>query len=302
MVVISGFVLPTNKIVIYGEPKRIEKTAEEAGIVAGMYVSPGSSEGTCVRGQPGKGASGFCSYEASYHGTESATDYYGDMRPRGLRQAFGDGAYIATLIGGGFGLAVPVTPGVEIPENAPLAGYTNGTLLPGLISPGQNGLTIRIPFTKSTTEVATPFTIPANVTVLDARVVVETNVAASTIDIGILSTEVGGDADGFLDGVSCATAGTIRPIGSGGTTLGAITKGALISDIVKSGDTTAKFYTIDKPFVGDGVAKTVSYTTSDHAIAGFIELDIGGVEIIGKTEFVLPADDAQQWVVCRSYI
>jgi hypothetical protein len=46
--------------------------------------------------------------------------------------------------------------------------------------------------------------------------------SSRTIEIGLLSSESGGDADGFLDAVSLAAAGTIAPAVSGTPTLGAL--------------------------------------------------------------------------------
>lgn len=296
---ISGFVIPINKIVCYGEPKFLEGVAEEAGFVAGMWVAAGSKEGKVIRGQPGLGAKGFVSYASSYVAVESSTDKNQSQRPRGLRLPFGNGAIISVLFGANFGLSVPVAPGVAIFESCALAGWTDGTLLPG--KPCAGGVTVSIPFTKSTDEMPTNFTIPAGIKVADARIKVTTNVSGGTISAGILSTEAGGDADGFLKTASAAAAGTIQPIVLD-TTAANLTKGALLGTVIKSADSTAVYASIAIKFTGDGTAKTVSYTTSNHAIAGYIELDIIGLEIIGKAMFPLPADDEQQWMVAEASV
>lgn len=46
--------------------------------------------------------------------------------------------------------------------------------------------------------------------------------SSRTIEVGLLSSESGGDADGLLDGVSLAAVGTIAPAVSGTPTLGAL--------------------------------------------------------------------------------
>ena len=62
--------------------------------------------------------------------------------------------------------------------------------------------------------------------ILDCFVKVRTLEATSgtkTIDVGLLSSESGGDTDGFLDGVSTAAAGTVRgSLDSGGQTYGVL--------------------------------------------------------------------------------
>jgi hypothetical protein len=52
----------------------------------------------------------------------------------------------------------------------------------------------------------------------------EATAATKTIDVGLLSSESGGDADGFLDGVSTATPAGIRTpsLASAGQTLGTL--------------------------------------------------------------------------------
>jgi hypothetical protein len=50
--------------------------------------------------------------------------------------------------------------------------------------------------------------------------------STKTIDVGLLSSESGGDADGFLDGVSTAATGIISPA----LTNGARTQGLLLTD------------------------------------------------------------------------
>lgn len=51
----------------------------------------------------------------------------------------------------------------------------------------------------------------------------EATAGTKTIDVGLLSSESGGDTDGFLDGVSTAAAATVRgSLDSGGQTYGVL--------------------------------------------------------------------------------
>jgi len=129
----------------------------------------------------------------------------------------------------------------------------------------------RLPFSKSTSEYDTGWDLPDNAVVLDVFIKVVTNASSSTIDVGLDSSESGGDADGFLDGVSCASAGFVQATqtstSSGGQTLGALLSGTEI----KSADTTAIYFKPKKfHFASSVAAKSVTYTTSNHTIAGYI--------------------------------
>ena len=118
-------------------------------------------------------------------------------------------------------------------------------------------------------------------------VYVHTVDATETINVGLLSTESGGDADGFMAAVSLATAGFIPAtvgfnVGSnsvgidltGGDqefTYGVLMVGsgskvaaAEYTDV----DTEANGFYLLENHVGDGTAKTISYTTSAGSDTG----------------------------------
>lgn len=96
------------------------------------------------------------------------------------------------------------------------------------------------------TEFDTGFDLPQNAVVLGdgAGVLVETVDAAITIDVGILSGEAGGDADGFLVALNVAVAGFIA---ASGTVWGALVK--IATTPVTPGQ-----------HVGDGTAESISIT------------------------------------------
>lgn len=114
--------------------------------------------------------------------------------------------------------------------------------------------------------------------VTDVLVEVVTAVASATIDVGLLSSETGGDMDGFADAVSAATAGFIRPgvTHTNGTTtdfVSAVTRGTLLATFLVGSDAAASpgFYA-EKSHRGDGVAKSLVHNTSNHAIAGYVHI------------------------------
>lgn len=104
------------------------------------------------------------------------------------------------------------------------------------------------------TEIDTGFDLPANALLVDAWIncrTAEATGATKTIDLGLLSSESGGDADGFMDGLSVAATGMKIPnwvqttgannnyLGAAAThTIGALLTGLLIAgeDIAAGGD------------------------------------------------------------------
>lgn len=108
-------------------------------------------------------------------------------------------------------------------------------------------------------EVDTGFDLPAKSVLLNAYIdctTFEATGTTKTFDVGLLSSESGGDADGFLDGVSVATSVGLKKgvfastTGSNNTYVGAAgaphTRGALLTELLLAGNDVANG--------GDGVA------------------------------------------------
>lgn len=129
---------------------------------------------------------------------------------------------------------------------------------------------IEVPVARAGGETDTGIDLPTKGVVLDVFVDVTTKEdtqATKTIDVGLKSTEVGGDADGFLDGVSVAAAGVIRggPVFTAGgneTYLSDTTRGALFRTVYEAGANVAgDVGTYHERFhVMNGTAKSLSYT------------------------------------------
>lgn len=77
-----------------------------------------------------------------------------------------------------------------------------------------------------------------------------------TLDVGLLSSESGGDADGFLDGASVAATGTVVPIYTDGSETG----GALLRDDVG----TTNYAPVMHP-VATAVSVTATAGSADFA-------------------------------------
>jgi hypothetical protein len=109
----------------------------------------------------------------------------------------------------------------------------------------------------------------AEIDYLSMMVFVKTIDATETVSIGLLSTEVGGDADGFIDDISIATAGWIRPAatlsqGTNAHYISATTFGVLFLPAACLGANVTEQNAVPlfKNHMGDGVAKSLSYTCS----------------------------------------
>lgn len=139
-----------------------------------------------------------------------------------------------------------------------------------------------IPFGVSdNVETDTGFDLPANVIVQDAMLRVTATDASETLDVGILSSETGGDADGFLALASVATAGLAQGSGAvnNGTNIDFVdggTYGALLASQINGSDAVATCGgQIRKKYRTDGTAKSITYTGSagSDTAKGFILLE-----------------------------
>jgi hypothetical protein len=133
----------------------------------------------------------------------------------------------------------------------------------------------RIPITAAanTNENDTTFDIPDKSIVIDVILDVttaEATASTKTVDIGLLSSESGGVADGFADGISTANIGLIRPevtVTTGGseTYFSATTRGSFLQNFFAGanadGDSGVAH---NKPHLSTAVtAKSVSWTAGE---------------------------------------
>ena len=141
--------------------------------------------------------------------------------------------------------------------------------------------TLVIPFsiadTAAATETDTGFDLPTDCLVQPSGTLVEviTLEASKTIDVGILASESGGDANGIVAATSVAAAGAILPIVT--VTSGvysANTFGALISDYTAGTNADDRGLFNTKQYRCNGTAKSLSYTLSSASAAatGYIKI------------------------------
>ena len=285
-----GFVEPDNKIIAYA-PNTIliqEEKAEEATIKPGMVVMKGTNDDDVVACDGvTKAPFGVAGYEQSFLGAASSTS----NRPANVDTAYAKDARVPVLGGGGFVAMLHLAPGVGTVKGDLLASWGGGTVVPVVPMPGGYG--VRIPFAENDSETDTGVDLPEGIIVSDVIVEVTKEVADATIDVGLLYAENnnGGDADGFLDGESCAALGFVKhnTVASDDTTL---TLGAYLTeaDIVDATDNDAQTYRVPNYHVVGGDQVSVSYTTSDSDnLAGNIYMVCAapGFQIVGRAEETL---------------
>lgn len=271
----TGWRTPTNKIVFGGTPLVQELKIETAtNCYPGRLVCKGTNDDDVVVADGLKPVCGILGYEQAnpaFMPTNMTTLYTAnDQAP-----VLSGSGFLAKLPGG-------LLAGTVAAKNDPILSWANGQVVPAGEFGGKYAL--KIPFTQSSdAALDTGIELPAGVLVTGALIQVTTAVNGGTIDVGIDASESGGDADGFLDGVSCAATGLVWPVVAN-TTDGSNTLGALISDTITSADNSAVSYRAPVALKCDGTAKTITYQTSEHAVAGniFLFVESPGVQKIGK--------------------
>jgi len=282
-----GFVEPDNKIIAYA-PNTIliqEEKAEVATIKPGMVVMKGTNDDDVVACDGvTKAPFGVAGYEQSFLGAASSTS----NRPANVDTAYAKDARVPVLGGGGFVAMMHLAPGVGTVKGDLLASWGGGTVVPVVPMPGGYG--VRIPFAENDSETDTGVVLPEGMIISDVIVEVTKKVADATIDVGILST----DADGFLDGESCAAKGFVKhntvDTDADTLTLGAYLTEADILDAT-SGDNASQTCRIPTCHIVGGDQVSVSYTTSENAdIAGniYVVCAAPGFQIVGRAEETLP--------------
>lgn len=131
---------------------------------------------------------------------------------------------------------------------------------------------IKIPFGHETSETDTGVDLPPKALVLDAFIEVLTGDSGITLDVGTKSSETGGDADGFLDGISVASTGLVPAgvtvtAGANENYFSACTYGAKLASFVAGSDTAGDVGTYARKYYAtdSATAKSITYTASAGA-------------------------------------
>ena len=108
---------------------------------------------------------------------------------------------------------------------------------------------LAVPYsTNSTSETDTGYDIPKNLTIVDCWILVNTAASSTTMKAGILSSETGGDAIAFLNGISVASVGIAIPTKQNTTGPSTNTVGDKLGITIKSADTTPVYAVIPTDF------------------------------------------------------
>lgn len=139
-----------------------------------------------------------------------------------------------------------------------------------------------IPFsiadTTAATETDTGFDIPTDAIVqahLGGGVDVLAVDATETIEVGILSSESGGDADGFYDVLAVDTAGAVKPeVTITSSVWASTTFGVMLADFVAGTNSDDRGLFNLRQYRCNGTAKSVSYTLTagTDTATGFIKI------------------------------
>lgn len=291
----SGYIVPTGNLVVKGRPTNV--VYRNLGVATNAY--PGRlvvreatdydvkvSDGI---GEP-QGWIGFEQQAIQYQVESKTTINVVDTE-------------VPVISGGGFTIYMPsgLAAGTVAAQEDPLISWDSGQVLPGVEFEGKYA--IKIPFTKNTSETATGITLPAGSTVKDVIINCVTNASSATIDVGTLSS-ASGDADGFLDGESLGTAGIVTH-NTVDATAANITVGDLLEEVeIKDATGTPVYYGVPISYVVPAGGKQISYTTSNHTVAGYIYVfvDSPGVKKVGTSGTAVDASAAAAGVFVKTCI
>lgn len=275
---------PKNKLII-GAVESITWTegfTRETGVKSGHVVAPVTDDGTddfgIVRSNGLLPPLGICGYEQSYLANPASPLDYGSMRPESIDGAFAEDVPVPILQGGNTFPLLHLTRGTRAKQGVTLYSWGNGEVIPGFQT--CKGTVVMIPFTKKTTEFDTAVLIPKGIRVTGAGLWVITNAAGATIDVGILSSLSGGDADGFLKSASLANLGFIDPVVQAAAAASFTAGAFIVGEAIKSADSTAIYFASINPYTIPNDTMRLSYTTSDHTVGGYILLGVDGPGIV----------------------
>jgi hypothetical protein len=288
---LTGYQTPNFKIVMGGQPLVQRLEVENAtNMYPGRLVIKGTNDSDIIVADGVGSPLGWLGYEQP-----------GDNPPDNITSLYSVGAEAPVLSGAGGLLQMPLGLAAKTTavKSDVLLSWADGQVVPGSWLGGRLG--VRIPFSKSTTEVST-ITLPAGAIVRDVIIKAVTVASGATIDVGTLSS-ASGDADGFLDGESLVTAGFVQHNNYDAVAANN-TPGALLVESDITGDVAAGYYSIPTGYLVPAGGKILTYTTSDHTVAGyiFVVIESPGIAPVGICEKSVSAASTSADVQVRTLI
>ena len=289
--VMFGYIQPTNKLIAYAQTEvpMQELYAEVATIKPAHLVMRGTTDSDILLAtMETKPPLGIAGYEQSFLGCAS----YTSQRPATIDTAYANGAKVPVLSGTNFVLPLRLAANFAVVKGDRLCSFTDGTVAPYV--PVGDGFALKIPFTKQVSAKDTGIDLPAGVVITGAFIDVTTEISGSHIDVGFINAVESGDEDGLIDGAATTAAGMVAPINYDAAAAAGLTCGDYIATEVTTGGTV--FFGLPKDYVCNGTIKSLSYTTSNHAVVGniFVVVRSRGIVDVGRAEKTLAKSTSEQ--------
>ena len=295
---VDSYVVPTNKLVVRGEPARIIK--KNLGTVANGY--PGRLAVREATDYDVKVANGILP-PLGWIGYEQQAVQY---QPASITTINVVDTEVPIISGGGFSIYMPagLVTGTKAVEGDLLFPWANGQVVPGVALGGRYALKVPFTNTSGTTQVDTGVDFPAGMRITDAMLNVTTAANGATLDVGFINAGESGDEDGLIDGESCAATGLVNH-NLVDATAGNITQGALLAEVeIKDATATPVYYSVPTGYVTNGTIKSLVYTPSNHAIAGdiYVFIESPGFIPVGRAGKAADASSAAVGVFVETLI
>jgi hypothetical protein len=264
----TGWQTPVGRITTHGTPRiiRHKKVETVTNMYPGKLVMPGTTAFDVVVHDGNTPPTGWLGYEHTHENARK--DAYTTI-------TVADELH-SVISGGGFDIYGWQAAGNVALEGDDVFSWEDGNCVAGCLIRGIPA--VRIAYTKNTSETDTSLDLPPKIIVHDAVCQSVVADASGTIEVGILSTEAGGDLDGFLDVEALAATGIVAH-NMVDASAASITLGVLLDEVQIKDATGTPVYTpiVTNPgYVTDGTAQSVVYKTSNHTQSGYIFLMVSG--------------------------
>jgi hypothetical protein len=297
----TGHRTTTAKLYDRGEPpvKILKNIETVANMYAGRLVAKGTTDFDI------KVADGVLAVPIGWLGYEDTQETF---KPATIDTIYVVSDKAVVLRGGGFSIRAAMPRYFYATQGDVMLSWIDGQVVPGELINGQPF--IKVPFTKANGETNTNIDFATGMVVSDFKLLVN-SAGASYVDAGILSSEGGGDANGFLDGVVTTATGLI----DWGVTwtaatnnyikqAGDVTLGALLADLKYGTDAAADEdgTFIRKSWKCDGTAISLVYDTNNVATSGYLLIGMQnpGIRVVGYAEETVDAAAAVKYIWVRS--
>lgn len=201
--------------------------------------------------------------------------------------AYADGDEVEVVNGPDIDNRLRMAFGFKAVERDPFIPWAAGEVAVGEAD-GHSGW-FKHPFDKQASEKDAGVILPDGFHITNAYLDVSLADGSGTVDSGIFAGDTEADPDGFLDAIPATAVGLSDPDLTAATAA-AIQLGVLLQDPLQS-DGAGDFHATKKPYLTNGGAQNLSWTTSNFDIAGDIiyEFEAPGVRTLGTAREAIDA-------------